>query len=326
MSTELVPVQAISEIERIAEHAVKSGFYPELARNQSSAVMLALRCQADGIHPGLAYSTFHVIEGKPVMRADALQARFQANGGRFKVIKWDARECTIDFWHPVLCPDPVRVTRTLEEMIKRGVARGRDGGIKKNWAQFSEGMLWARVFTAGAKAVMPGVICGVMTESEAEDIGVSSPPASTTLPEVPAAPPAAPSAAKEQMLAFRSWCDLVAEEFATTVPELLKVLVGMTVEAGLISPAKDQTPRELAKALFPAWQSDARGLVNALTVKLRPEDLVDFDFEFDDQVEEEPKPEAPAPPPPAPDPLTDAINKKRRESELVRSTEGGNDD
>lgn len=286
MSTDLVPVQVLSieEIETIANHAVKSGFYPDLARNPSAATMLALRCQAEGVPAGLAFAQFHVIEGKPAMRADAMHARFLAAGGRIRWVKSDARECAAEFTHPVYGPEGIRITVTIEQMMQRGITGGKDG-MKANWRRFPESMLRARVISQGVRAILPGVVCGIYTPEEVADgttgdvILEARPVASVEAPrpvaiEPPApAPPAieAPRPAGPSMVEFRAWCDVKASDYGVDVPRLVGELADGLVAAGRIDTPKNRQPKVLARAVHPAWLEDKTACSMILADAFRPD-------------------------------------------------------
>lgn len=205
----------MDELWMVAEQACKSGLYADSAKNPSAAFMLALRCQAEGIHPGLAFAQFHVIEGRPSLRADAMQARYQQAGGRVRWIRTDNEVCEAEFWHPTLSPEPVRIRKTLAEFKANGVAQSNQGGLKPNWKKFPDAMLRARVISAGVRAVLPAVVCGIYTPEEVMDMGREAVSAPTPSPGPPiaapdetspetalSAPPPAPS--------FRDFCQEVA--------------------------------------------------------------------------------------------------------------------
>lgn len=342
MSTDLVPIQVLSieEIETIANHAVKSGFYPDLARNPSAATMLALRCQAEGVPAGLAFAQFHVIEGKPSMRADAMHARFLAAGGRIRWVKSDARECTAEFTHPVYGPEGLRITVTIEQMIQRGITGGKDG-MKANWRRFPESMLRARVISQGVRAIMPGVVCGIYTPEEVADgtAGDVVIEARAMAPEAieapdPLPPPAieAPKPAKAAgptMVDFRAWCEGKAGDYETDVPGILSALADGLVAAGRIDTPKSRQPKNLAKATFESWQVDRTACSMILADAFRKDDEADGfgDLgEEEDIADIEPGEPEDVPPPSPPPPPSNGTRKPLAKSKFARPEEPPRDD
>ena len=78
--TALVPVD---QIERMALAVAKSGLFGVKTPDQAMALMLV--AQAEGMHPAIAARDYHVINGRPTLRADAMLARIQAAGGK---VEW----------------------------------------------------------------------------------------------------------------------------------------------------------------------------------------------------------------------------------------------
>lgn len=86
---------SLQEMETMARAIAKSGMFG--VRDEAQALSLMLLCQAEGLHPVLALRRYHIIEGKPSMRADALQGEFEQAGA----ILWHERtetECSATFF------------------------------------------------------------------------------------------------------------------------------------------------------------------------------------------------------------------------------------
>lgn len=185
-SKELTPV-AYTEIKIMALDVVKSGLFPGIKTTEAAATLMML-CQADGIHPMEAMRRYHIIEGRPSKRADAMQAEFQDDGGRVKWLKSTTEECEAIFTHPLYCPEGLTVRVTLAELRESGVAMAQ-GGLKSNYKKFPRQTLKARVISEGVRAVDPGIIVGIYTPEEHEDpvkaefevVQSSSPSVSTTI-------------------------------------------------------------------------------------------------------------------------------------------------
>lgn len=157
-SREVAPVP-MNDMLRMAEAFAKSGFFGIKTADQALALMAI--AQAEGLHPAIAARDYHVIQGKPALKADAMMARFQAAGGR---VKWtemtDERVCA-EFSHPA--------GGTVE--IDWDKARAQQAGFwgKDNWKKFPRAMLRARVISEGIRTVFPGVVVGTYTPEEVQD-------------------------------------------------------------------------------------------------------------------------------------------------------------
>ena len=207
MSTNaLVPM---SEMKELA-HAVAASRMYGMQSPEQALVLMSL-CRSKGLDPIEAVERYHIIEGRPSMRADAMQSEFMRQGGRIKWLRSDAEVCSAVFMHPEFCPDGFEVAVTFAELNASGVTAGKYG-IKDNWKKFPRQMLRARVISEGVRAVMPSVVVGVYTPEEVQDFGdskqvsVEPPPSNATAPTAPPqqtaprstryrqAPPAAPTA------------------------------------------------------------------------------------------------------------------------------------
>lgn len=161
MSTQVATVP-VSEMERIADDVVKSGLFGFKTNAQAMAIMAL--CTADGIHPATAIRDYHVIQGRPAMKADAMLARFQKAGGVVNWVEYTDTKVAGEFSHPQSSPHPVRVEWTIEQAKRIGLA-GKD-----NWKNYPRAMLRARVISEGVRTVYPGIAVGVYTVEEVRDM------------------------------------------------------------------------------------------------------------------------------------------------------------
>lgn len=161
MTTALATV-SVTEMERIADDVVKSGLFGFKTNAQAMAIMAL--CQADGIHPATAIRDFHVIQGRPAMKADAMLARFQKAGGVVKWVEYTDTKVAGEFSHPQASPHPVRIEWTIEQAKRIGLA-GKD-----NWKNYPRAMLRARVISEGVRTVYPGIAPGIYSVEEARDM------------------------------------------------------------------------------------------------------------------------------------------------------------
>lgn len=155
MSKEL----ALQDMQIMAAAACKSGLFA--MPSPEAALTLMLLCQAEGLHPIQALRQYHIIKGRPAMRADAMQAAFQNAGGK---IQWHERsddKASATFSHPA--GGDLTVTWTIEQAKKAGLTNN------PTWQKFPRAMLSARVTSEGCRAVYPAVVCGLYEPSEIMD-------------------------------------------------------------------------------------------------------------------------------------------------------------
>ncbi len=150
---------------RMAEAFANSGLFG--IKNADQALALMALCEAEGLHPAIAVRDYHIIQGKPALKADAMMARFQNAGGR---VKWtamsDERVCG-EFSHPA------GGTVEIDWDVKRATTAGFWG--KDNWKKFPRAMLRARVISEGIRSVFPGVVVGTYTPEEVADFEPAKP-------------------------------------------------------------------------------------------------------------------------------------------------------
>ena len=155
--TALVPVD---QIERMALAVAKSGLFGVKTPDQAMALMLV--AQAEGMHPAIAARDYHVINGRPTLRADAMLARFQQAGGKVEWGEYTDRKVVGTFTHPQ--GGSVRIEWTTK--------MAQDAGLTRNptWKSYPRQMLRARCISEGIRTVFPGVVVGTYTPEEVQDM------------------------------------------------------------------------------------------------------------------------------------------------------------
>ena len=152
----LVP---IGDIQTMAEVAAKSKMFGFKSTEEAMAIMLL--CQAENLHPAIAMRDFHVIQGRPALKADAMLARFQQAGGSVNWKVYEDEQVTGIFSHPQ--GGTLEVSWLLSKAKLIGIAS------KDNWKNYPRAMLRARCISEGIRAVYPGCVVGVYTPEETEN-------------------------------------------------------------------------------------------------------------------------------------------------------------
>lgn len=165
----------VSDIEKMATAVAKSGLFG--VRTPDQAMSLMLIAQAEGLHPAIAARDYHIIQGRPSLKSDALLARFQANGGKIEWTEYTDQAVAAKVSHPQGGTVEIRWTYQMAERA----------GLTKNatWRQYPRQMLRARVISEGVRAVFPGVAVGVYTSEEVQDMTIASSSSSTVVAAEP---------------------------------------------------------------------------------------------------------------------------------------------
>ena len=160
------------EMQLMAASVAKGGLFG--VKTPDQAISLMLLCQAEGLHPMTAVSQYHIIQGRPALKSDALLARFQAAGGKVEWPVYQDDKVTGRFSHPQ--GGTLEVTWTMKDAARAGLTN------KEVWRQYPRSMLRARVLAEGIRTVFPGVMAGTYTVEEVRDFGpgpvanINSPP------------------------------------------------------------------------------------------------------------------------------------------------------
>ena len=156
MSNNLIPVQ---DVQTMAIAVAKSGLFGMKTPEQALALMLV--AQSEGLHPARAAMEYHVIQGRPALKADAMLARFQNAGGKVQWKSYTDADVTGVFSHP--SGGEVSIQWTFEMATKAGLTKN------PTWKQYPRAMLRARCISEGIRTVYPGVSVGIYTPEEVQD-------------------------------------------------------------------------------------------------------------------------------------------------------------
>jgi hypothetical protein len=205
----------LNDMSNMAQAFAKSGFFGY--RNSSEAFTLMCLAQANGLHPAKAAERYHIIQGRPAMKADAMLAAFQESGGKVRWVKRTEKECTLHLSHPQ--GGELDVTWSIDRAAKAGLTG------KSTWKQYPTQMLSARCVSEGVRALYPACLCGMYTPEEVSDFDAKPAPQPTecevigdgmseTVPNEEPSEPEPPKAAKTQDEKDANWiamCDELRE-------------------------------------------------------------------------------------------------------------------
>lgn len=154
-----VAVIGVNDIERMALSIAKSRLFGMKTVEEAAALMLI--AQSEGRHPASAAQDYHIIQGRPALKADAMLARFLSAGGKVEWHKYEPTIVEATFSHPQ--GGSIRFAWTIEDAKRIGLV-GKD-----NWKNYPRAMLRARVISEGIRTVFPGVAVGMYTPEEVSD-------------------------------------------------------------------------------------------------------------------------------------------------------------
>jgi len=153
----LVPMDSL---ERMAQAVSASKLFG--ITNQDQALALMLVAQAEGLHPATAARDYHIIQGRPALKADAMLARYLASGGTVEWLHHDDTKVEAKFSHPA--GGTLSIAWDMDRAKKAGL------GGKDMWTKYPRQMLRARCVSEGVRTVFPMATSGMYVPEEVQDI------------------------------------------------------------------------------------------------------------------------------------------------------------
>lgn len=136
--------------------------------------VLALHCIMENVSPLTILQTYHFIEGKLSMRADAMLGRASTIGKcKYEVKARNDQLATIEMEneHGKKC----EFSLSWEDCQKEPFVWDKNKQVKTNYAtpRSRTQMLWARVVSEAVRTICPQVVCGAYTPEEISDMDES---------------------------------------------------------------------------------------------------------------------------------------------------------
>jgi len=160
------PMTAIAELGNMFH---KSGIMG--VSTPGDGAVVALTCMCEGITPLEFAKTYHIINGRPSMRADMMHAKFRSAGGKVAWLNMGddgkAAEATFEFEG-----QQAPIKYTIEDA--KNVVGDKLDKPDSNWKKDRGAMLRARLITKAIRILAPELIAGVYTPEELEESGAVS--------------------------------------------------------------------------------------------------------------------------------------------------------
>lgn len=214
------PQSDLQEQWGYAKALATAGTLPKAYREKPGDVLLAMAYgQALGLHVTNVFSGIHVIDGRPSMSAELMQALIRRAGHTIR-IRGDARQATCAITRRDDPSFTYTVTWTLDDARTAKLIPAK---ADSNWAKYPAAMLLARAVSACARQACADVLAGVSYTPEElgspdvidappmppPSVTPAAPEATTAPPERPQEPPAPPGAVNDT-----SAGDVYAQEWA----------------------------------------------------------------------------------------------------------------
>jgi hypothetical protein len=176
---------------RFAANLARANMLPAHLRGKPADVLYAMElAESLGVHHMQAFTSIHVIEGKPSASAELCRALILRAGHRFDIAEMTPERCSIIAARRDRPGNSVTFTYTIEQAQRAGLAS------KDNWKKHPHRMLLARCTSDAAAAMFPDETRGMgVIGADDEDAVTFADPAPTATP--------APSTLTEKVRAAR---------------------------------------------------------------------------------------------------------------------------
>lgn len=160
-SLAIIP-RSVEELESLSERLAKSTLIPAAMRDKMPNVLVTIMAgQEMGLAPMAALRSIHVIEGKPVLAADAMVAVVLGSGKAEYFDRVEEGDTSVTYETKRKgSPRARRCTWTLDMAKTAGLH------LKDNWRAYRRAMLASRAKSELARDVYPDVLAGVFTMDE----------------------------------------------------------------------------------------------------------------------------------------------------------------
>lgn len=163
----LVPMKSVDDLIKVGEFFERSGMFG--CSQQGQGVVLAMTCAMSNLSPMEFIERYHLIQGRPSKRADAMLADLLELGGSYEIICRDDKRAAIKAKYR--SAEGTFSFSWTEAQAER-FPYAKDGKtLKDNWStpRGRMQMLWARVVSDAVRTVCPLANRGTYTPEEVQE-------------------------------------------------------------------------------------------------------------------------------------------------------------
>lgn len=164
------PIQAATELGKAFS---RSGMFG--CEKEEQGTILALACMAERKTPFEILRTYHIIQGKLSMRADAMLAEFRKRGGKCTWQQHDDKGAKALF---EMDKNALTLAFTDEDAKRAGYLPGKAGS---GWAKNPGAMMRARLVSMAVRMLCPEAVSGTYTPEEMQDFDTPAPAAAPSI-------------------------------------------------------------------------------------------------------------------------------------------------
>lgn len=164
-----LPVNTFAELVEAGKLLATSQAFG--AVNPAAGFLIIATCHQQGISLMEFHRTYHMVDGKPSMRADAMLAEFRKKGGRYKIVENSMTRAAIE---ATFEGQTLMFEYTIEDGHRTKDALTGSGKLKDNWQKRPDDMMWARVVSKMVRRLCPEINAGLYPPEEVQDFDVGT--------------------------------------------------------------------------------------------------------------------------------------------------------
>ena len=245
-------IVTFQEMVKAAEYIAKSGLFG--VKTVDQAMALGMIADSEGRKFASAARDYHIIQGRPALKADSILSRFQQAGGSVQWKEYTKKKCSAVFSHQQGGSLLVEWTLEMAGKVKTFDRQtGKETSLldKDNWKNYPRAQLKARCISEGVRAVYAPAIAGFYTPEEVIDFDEHMPEKEITA-QVTTSAPSPIDTAKQKVKA--------AAPKKATAPAAAEAPKPAPAAPATPTPAAPTTPPTPAPAADPnAWKAKLCG-------------------------------------------------------------------
>ena len=160
-----LPMNSMGDLADTGALLAQSGMFG--INNAAAGFVVAATCHQQGISLMEFHRTYHIVEGRPSLRADAMLAEFRKRGGEYEITENSITRAAAHFSFEGNERD---FEFTMDDARRTGDCFKADGKtLKHNWAKRADDMLWARMVSRAVRRLCPEINAGLYSPEEMQE-------------------------------------------------------------------------------------------------------------------------------------------------------------
>lgn len=164
-SVAALPMTTMQDMAQAGQLLAQSGMFG--ISSAAAGFVVAATCHQQGISLMEFHRCYHIVEGRPSMRADAMLAEYRKRGGTYRIVENSVNRAAAAFEFE---GEEYTFEYSMEDAKRTGDCfKGDTQTLKHNWKRRPEDMLWARLISRTVRRLCPEINAGLYSPEEMQD-------------------------------------------------------------------------------------------------------------------------------------------------------------